>query len=293
MKKILSFGCDAIAYNDTLICSGGNQIGLVDRSSGLILGILKGARNIISLQVDSEYIYAKTTAGIYCVFDLKSKELKYKNYCRDKKNTSHDGKFFLYDKCIILDILKLKDDFYYLIKYDITSCVYEKVCISKNNFVCKDWYVDRYERKAYVLLLETCCLNHLQTNCYITVINIDDFQIEEENPLTFEYGIIPIGFAEKDAILLNNMQIADVISSKRFLLNSQNYFKDKASGYFVKMKFMSEKQIILIFSECVLIYDLSSSNLIKKYDCQYGANAACIDDKTYFATWNGLFVTDE
>lgn len=291
MKKISRLGCGEITYNSRFICFGGNQIGIMDRFSESVLDSLKGAKNITSLQIDDEYIYAKTTIGIYHMFNLESRELQYRDYYRKKKDTSHDGKMLLYEKGIILDILTLKDGLYYFLKCDLVSHIFKSVCISKANYSLKDWCVDFLDRKAYILFLERCCLNHSETNCYISVVNIDTLQVEEEIPLIYAYGIFPLGLVNKHSVLLNNMQIADVYSSERFLLDTYNGFRDKTCGYYVRMNCMSEGKMILVFSKCVFIYDLITGNLIKKIDSQYVSNAMCIDDKIYIATWNGLYLT--
>lgn len=293
MKKVLSFGCSTIAHNNAYICVGGNQIGIIDRSSGMVLKTIKGVKNITSLKMNDEYIYAKTTNGIYYIFDLKTQELQYKDYCRERLNTSHDGKFFLYEREIILDVLKLKDEVFYLIKYDFVSRVCEKVCVSKFGYSRKDWCVDFIDRKAYILFVEKCCLNHSQTNSYISIVNIDTLEIEAEIPLIFEYGVIPIGLVNTHSILLNNMQIIDTSSLERILLDSYNCFRDETCGYFVRMEMAYEKLLILVFSKCVFIYNLLSGNMIQKCDCQYGHNAMCIDEKIYIATWEGLFLVEK
>ena len=96
MKKVLKFGCGSIAYNNDYIFAGANKIGIIDRKTNNVCGFLSGMRNITSISMDKQYVYAKTTTGIYGAFNLETQELEYKGYCREKKNTSHDGKIFCF-----------------------------------------------------------------------------------------------------------------------------------------------------------------------------------------------------
>lgn len=292
MKKILNFGCGAIAYDEQYIAAAGNKIGLVNRKTDEMCDTLTGVKNIISIKIRDGYIYAKTTLGMYYMFDLTTQQLQYKGYCQEKKNSSHDGKFFVYAKGIIFDILSLVDGQCYFIKYDCLLGKYEKVCVAKSNFSCKDWWVNYQERKAYILLLERCCLNHPKTNSYVSVVNINNLQVETEIPIIFEHGIMPIGFININSILLNNMQIYDIDSCAKQVLDFNNYFQDASCGYFVRMNSDGNRNLILIFSKCIFIFDLITKQLCKSYVCQYGDNAIYIDGKVYIATWDGLFLAE-
>ena len=293
MKKILSFGCGVITCNEKYIAAAGNKIGLVNRATGEICGTLTGVRNVTDIKLNDGYVYAKTTTGMYYMFDSETQELQYKGYCCEKRNSSHDGEFHVYAKGIILDILSLKDEQYYFVKYNFTLQKHEKVSVAKSNFSCKDWWVDYQRRKAYILFLQKCCLNYSQTNCCISVVDIDNLQITEEKTIIFENGIMPIGLINTHSILLNNMQIYEVDSLEKENLGSHNYFQDKSCGYFVRMHSDGNKNLILIFSKCVFVFDLTTKKMYKSYPCQYGDNAVCIDGKIYIATWDGLFLADE
>lgn len=292
MKKIFPFGCGKIAYNEKYICAGGNQIGVLERADGKSLGTITGMKNITSLTIDDDYVYVKTTIGTYAMFALDTKERKYNGYCRIKMNASHDGKFFLYEKGIILDVLRFKDENYHLVKYNFASDSYEEVCTTKLGFTKKDWRVDYAERRAYILFVETCYLNHPQTNCSIVIINIDTLQIEEELQLAFKDKTVPIGFVNNKEILLNNMQIFNIRTAKQKLLDTHNLFSDETCGYFAKMNTLSDEKLILVFSKHIFLYDVLNGTIIKDFACQYGSDAVYIDGKIYLATWDGFFLDD-
>lgn len=292
MKKILNFGCGAIAYNEKYIAVAGNKIGLIDRATSKVCGTLTGKNNVTDLEIKDRYAYVKTTLGVYYMFDLTTQQLQCNGYCREKKNSNHDGKLYVYTTGTILDVLSFKDDQYYFVKYDFTSRKCEKVCVAKSDFSCKDWWIDYQKRRAYILFLEKCCLNHPKTNCYISVVNIDNFEIEVEMPIILEHGIMPIGLINTQSILLNNMEIYDIFASAKKALDSDNYFKDASCGYFVRMNSDGNRNLILIFSKCVFVFDLITKKLCQSYACRYGDNAICIDGKIYIATWDGLFLSD-
>lgn len=293
MQRILNFGCGAIAYNAQYIAAGGNKIGLVNRISNEMCGTLAGKKNITALRMNDGYVYAKTTAGIYSMFDLETQQLQGTGYCREKKNSSHDGKFYVATKGILLDILSFKDGQYYFMQYDFISQKYEKVCVAKSNFTCKDWLVDDQERKAYILFLEKCCLNHSKTNCYISVVAIDTLQIQAEKSIAFEHGVVPIGLINTHSVLLNTMQIYDMDTSEKTALDSNTDFQNTDYGYFVRMRLAENSHLILIFSKRVLVFDLTTNKLCQSCAYQYGHDAIYLDGKTYIATWDGFFLADE
>lgn len=288
MEKLLRFGCGSMAYNQRYLGVAGNQIGLIDRVTGAV-SKWNGAKNITSLQMDDTYIYEKTTSGTYYVFDLKTKSLQYKGYCCEKKATAHDGKFFLYEAGVVLDVLSLKDDAYYFVKYNLETQAYEKLRVCDSDCFCTDWFVDYAERKAYLLFTEKCCLNHPQTNCRISVVNIDALQIETETPMTLAYGTVPIALIDAHSVLLKNMQIVDTNTGTFVPLDLNVQTQADSRGYYVRARTLPHNRLLLVFSKCVLLYDLVANVLLKSYTCQYGDNAMCLDGNIYIATWDGLF----
>lgn len=288
MEKLLRFGCGSMAYNQRYLGVAGNQIGLIDRVTGAV-SKWRGAKNITSMQMDDAYIYEKTTSGTYYVFDLKTKSLQYKGYCREKKATAQDGKFFLYEAGVVLDVLFLKDDAYYFVKYNLETQAYEKRRVCDSDCFCTDWFVDYAERKAYLLFTEKCCLNHPQTNCRISVVNIDTLQIETETPMTLAYGTVPIALIDAHSVLLKNMQIVDTNTGTFVPLNLRVQASADLYGYYVRTHVSPHNWLLLVFSKCVLLYDLVANVLLKSYTCQYGDNAICLDGNIYIATWDGLF----
>ncbi len=292
MKKILKFGCGPIAYNDNFICSGGNKIGVINPETDEVCATLTGIKNISSLSMDEKYIYAKSTTGVYGMFDLETNSLIHKGSCRGREYTSHDGDFFCINEGIILDILSFKDKNIYAVKYNFFTNDYEKVFLTDNNFTCYNRIFDNTERKIYFLFTENCCLNKKQTNCRFFIINVDKLIIEKEFSINFEFGIFPVSLIHSQYILLNNMEILDIITNKRFLLDSNNYYKSSESGYFLKAR-LTGTNLILVFSETIFIYNFEKRQLTNKFNCEYCFNAKIINNKLYIATWNGLFLIDK
>lgn len=296
MKKILKFGCGpTIAYNKNFICSGANKVGIIKRSTNEVCGFLTGIKNISSISMDDEYAYVKTTTGIYGMFDLESQSLECRGYCRDRQNDSHDGDFFCVDKGVVLDVLTFKDENWYAVKYNFYTKSYEKVFLLNNSFHCGSRFkeIDYAKRKLYFLFKEKCCLNKPQTNCHLSVVNVDNLTVESELDFSFEYGVFPIALINSHLVLLNNMEVADVYTGERFLLDSYNYYKASESGYFVCLGNSTDNNLILVFSKVILVYDMEKRQLIKKYECKYGFGAAQIDDKFYITTWEGLFLVED
>lgn len=292
LEKLLRFCCGSMAYNQRYLGVAGNQIGLIDRVTGAV-SKWRGAKNITSMQMDDAYIYEKTTSGTYYVFDLQTKSLQYKGYCREKKATAHDGKFFLYEAGVVLDVLSLKDDAYYFVKYNLETQAYEKRRVCDSDYFCTDWFVEYAERKAYLLFKEKCCLNRPQTNCRLSVVNIDTLQIETEIPMTLAHGTVPIALIDAHSVLLKDMQIVDTNTGTFVPLALNVQTQADSRGYYVRARTLPHNRLLLIFSKCVLLYDLSAHTLLKSYPCQYGDNAICLDGNIYIATWDGLFTETE
>ena len=119
MKKILNFGCSSIAYNENYICVAGNIIETINRDSFKEKYRISDCRNIISLDIDAQYIYAKYTSGHYFLFELETGSLVAKEKCVEKENSSNDYNFFKIETGVILDILISKNGDVYAVKYDL------------------------------------------------------------------------------------------------------------------------------------------------------------------------------
>lgn len=294
MKKLLKFGCGPISYNDNFICSGGNKIGVLDIETNEICATLTGIKNISSLSMDKKYVYAKSTNGVYGMFDLESNSLVYKGSCRDRKDTSHDGTFFCVDEGVVLDIIQLKDNNWYVIKYNFFTNNYEKQYITNNDFYCQNRILD-YDKKLlcfWFIEKGTYNNNGNRIKLYYAV-NIDDLSVESEMNLNFETGIL--GLISYHSVLLTNMKIVDIFTNSGLLLDTHNYYLDKSIdlGYFCNFGLTENSHLILAFSKSILFYNTKKCQLIKKIDCKNGFGGAIINNKLYIATWNGLFLAEE
>ena len=293
MKKILRFDCGEIAYDEKYIAVTGNRVGLIDRTTDEVLNVItKAGKNIIGMKIMDGYIYTKTTVGTYYMYNLKENELAGYGYCKERQNTSFSGNIFVYSKGVILDILPLKDEQYYLVKYDFLSKTYEKVCIAKANYCCRDWLIDYQEREVYILSLEKNWMNQAQTNCYISVVNIDDLRIKTVITVNLKKSTTPIMLIDKTNILLKDMKIYNTDSKEMRIFNSYDCLNDRSLGYLSSFYLDGKENLILTFSNRVLIFNLKTGELYKSYPCQYGDSAVLIDGKVYIATWKGLFVDD-
>lgn len=294
MKQLLKFGCGPITYNSSYICSGGNKIGIVDIKTDESCATLTGIKNITSLSMDEKYVYAKSTSGVYGMFDLETNSLIHKGSCRERKDSAHDGKFFCIGEGIIVDIIRLKDNNWYVVKYNFFTNSYEKQFITDDNFFCGKRILD-YKNKLLCFLFEEKFTNNNKGNRIkrYYAVNIDDLSVESAIDLNLETGIL--GLASPRSVLLTNMKIVDVFTNSGFLLDTHNYYLDKSVdlGHFRNLEFTEEKHLILVFSNSVLFYNTEKCQLIKKIDCEYGSNGTIINNKLYIATWNGLFLVDE
>lgn len=292
MKKIAKFGCAEICYNGQYICTGGNKIGVIDPKTDEICATLTGIKNISSLSMDENYVYAKSTSGVYGMFDLKTFTLTQKGSCRARERTAHDGDFFCIDEGVVLDVLTFKDENMYAVKYNFLTDKSEHVLLTDNMFTCFHRVYDKNERKAYFLCVEKRFINKPQTNCCLFIIDVNDLTIEKQLHISFEHGAYPRTLLNSQYVLLNNMEVVNISNDERFLLDVNNCFEEKENGYFLKAKLFNSS-LIIVLSKKVLVYDLKKCLLVKKYTCEYGANAVLINNKLYISTWNGFFLADE
>ena len=293
MKQLLKFGCGPIAYNDNFICSGGNKIGIIHPETDEVCATLTGIKNITSLSMDEKYVYAKSTTGVYGMFDLETNSLIHKGSCRGRKDSAHDGTFFCIGEGIVLDIIQLKDNNWYVVKYDFSINSYEKQYITNNNFYCVNRILD-YDKKLLCFCFQekdTYSNMGNQIKRYYAV-NIDDLSVKSEIDLNPETGIM--GLVSPHSMLLTNMKIVDIFTDSSFILDIHNYYLDKSIdlGYFCNFGLSENNHLILAFSKVVFFYDTEKRRLIKKIDCEYGFGGAIINNKLYVATWDGFFLAD-
>ena len=292
MKKILKFGCGPIAYNDNFICSGGNKIGVINPETDEVCATLTGIKNISSLSMDEKYVYAKSTTGVYGMFDLETFSLIHKGSCRGRKDSAHDGTFFCVNDGVVLDALSLKDEIMYAVKYNFYKNDYEKIFLTNHMFTCFNRAYDKTKRKAYFLCIKKAIVKMPNIYCKFFVIDVDNLSIEKEIELNFEQGFVPRNLINSNLILLSTMEIFNVYTGEKKRLDANNYFKSRENGYFLTGRLIGEN-LILVFSKTVLIYDIKKCQLLKKCTYQYGSDAALINDKFYISTWDGLFLADK
>lgn len=179
----------------------------------------------------------------------------------------------------------------YAVKYNFYKNDYEKIFLTNHMFTCFNRAYDKTKRKAYFLCIKKAIIKMPNIYCKFFVIDVDNLSIEKEIELNFEQEFVPRNLINSNLILLSTMEIFNVYTGEKKQLDANNYFKSRENGYFLTGRLIGEN-LILVFSKTVLIYDIKKCQLIKKYDCQYGSDAALINDKFYISTWDGLFLTD-
>lgn len=292
MKKIAKFGCGEICYNGQYICTGGNKIGVIDPKTDKICATLTGIKNISSLSMDENYVYAKSTSGVYGMFDLKTFTLTQKGSCRARERTAHDGDFFCIDEGVVLDVLTFKDENMYAVKYNFLMDKSEHVLLTDNMFTCFHRVYDKNERKAYFLCREKSIVVKPSVYCQFYIINVDDLSTEKLD-LTFDKGDnIPRYLVTSDLILINGMELQNIHTGERFPFGFSECIKNDIHGYFRKAKLFGDI-LILVYSETILLFDMQKKKFIKEYHCDYCENAVLINNKLYISTWNGFFLADE
>lgn len=292
MKKILKIGCGSISYNEDYICAGGNRIGFIDRKTNEVCHLLSGIKDVISTSIDEEYLYVKTTNGIYSAYNLKKQEFEFKGFCKEKRRTSHDNKFFCINNGVILDVLDLEDSNWYAIKYNLIKNSYEKLFLINQKYYCCDWNIDYKNQNAVFIFVETNSSDKIKTNCVFLVMNLKKFEIVSKTSLVFEHNITPKCLINSNNLLLSNMEIINIYTNKRFLLDESNQFDNINNGYFNGYSLSIKHELLLIFSKKIYIYDIKNKSLLYDFDCEYGSTGALIDNKIFIGTWNGLYLLE-
>lgn len=293
MKKMLNYYCDEIDYNNETIAVGANKITLLNRFDGTVIHSFKGIKDIASLKLDEDYVYVKSTSGLYYMFSLENYQIINKGQCKEKMPSSHDGKFFVYEKGKVLDILDFKDKCYYLIKYNFFTTKYQKLCVSESDFYCRNWRVNYNQSKAYLLFTKKQIVKNPKIECYLSIIDFDTMLVEKNICFSMSCDKRIMGLLSDTSILLNDFSIYHIDTQEYDRLNFDINFVDKTYGYFVTINYCSKtNKLLVVYSKKVLLFDLKSKEFISDYSAEYIDNAEYIDGKVYIATWNGLFVDD-
>lgn len=291
MRKILNFGCSSIAYNDKYICAAGNIIVTLNRDDFKEKHHISGYRNIISLDIDSQYIYAKNTSGQYFLFDLETGSLITKGKCVEKENSSNDYIFFRTETGVILDILVSKSGDTYAVKYDLLKNSYEKLYLTDNNFRCKNYILNG--NKAYLLFIEKCFINKEKPKCIYFQIDLKSMKIIKETTFSLEHSDNPLALVSPNFILTEGKEIIDINTLEKYPTRLKEYFKNNDLGYKYRIIPKSSESIILVYSKEVLVYNLNLDKIICNFKCEKGDCCSCaeiIDSNLYVGTWSGFFV---
>lgn len=291
MKKLLNFGCSSIAYNDKYICAAGNIIGTLNRDDFKEKHRISGYRNIISMVIDSQYIYTKNTSGQYFLFDLKTGSLVTKGKCVEKENSSNDYNFFRIETGVILDILISKSGDTYAVKYDLLKSSYEKLYLTDNNFRCKNYILNG--NKAYFLFIEKYFMNKEKPKCIYFQIDLKSMKIIKETTFSLEHSDNPLALVSSNSILTEDKEIIDFNTLEKYPTRLKEYFKNNDLGYKYRIIPKSNESIILVYSKKVLVYNLKLNEITDNFNCEKGDCCSCaeiIDNNLYVGTWNGFFV---
>lgn len=291
MKQLLKFGCGPITYNENYICAGANKIGIINPETDEVCATLTGIKNITSLSMDKKYVYAKSTTGIYGIFDSESNSLIHKGSCRGRNDTSHDGHFFCIDDGVILDVLNLKDENMYVVKYNFYKNNYEKLYLTNHMFTCFNRIYDKTKRRAYLLCKEKTIIKKPNVYCKFFVIDVDNLSIEEELDLTFKDGFSPLKLVNPNLILISSMELQNIHTGEPSSFGFSDYDNNQKNLYILEAKILGD-YLILVSCDIILVFNINQCKLINKYNCKNGVNAILIDTKLYISTWNGLFLTD-
>lgn len=292
MKNFKNIG-GAIAYNDQYICIGSNKIYIIDRTSLEVQGVLCGERNISCMKMDKQYVYTKTTSGIYCMFDLQTGEEVHRGTCREKKDYAHDEAFFLDREGVILDLIRLKDNRTYLVRYDLVAQNYEKVCLSTSDFISMywSWFVDKARNRAYILFVEIGCMGKPKTCGFLQSVNLNRFAVEQTLDFTFDHQTAVKGLLNESVVVLDTMETVNLYTGERKMLDEKLAFKKDSRNYSLVVHHLFDDRLLLLFPEKVWLYDLQRDRLLKSYPCSnWALDAQVLDSKLWISFGNDTIV---
>lgn len=63
-------------------------------------------------------------------------------------------------------------------------------------------------------------------------------------------------------------------------------------GYFVKIDFLNDNLIWVIFSTKFLLFDIKSKTVIKEFPLKYCFDVCCDKNRIFFGTWEGLYMEE-
>lgn len=285
--------CNDIQYNERSIVVAGNGIALFDRHSLKQTFSFSSPKNISCVGIDNKYIYMRNTNGIYYVFDC----VNGLRVCRSKlsgiANTSFDNSFLISHKehCII-DVLMLKDNFYYFIKFYPETYEYKTIkLVSYPSLVLTDIYYVDDQKKAYVLFNETCCLNKESTISKLLVINTETMQISLSTDISCKHGLWPLAIINDELVVFNDITIFNYKSFETKKINGLNQQLFVEKSFLRSISALKDNRIAFICSSSIYVYDLIDGQVTNAFKGEHCSAFQLIDGNAWIGTWTGTFIT--
>lgn len=288
--KITKGLCSLIRECENDIIIGGNQIILFDKKT-LSKKTSFIVKNVSGADMDDKYIYSKDTSGVYRVFDYKTNQKICTSKYRKLDDTSFDNGFYILQcQHQIIDVLKFRNSFYYLVKFSPESNNYEEFQLLKYpDAVLKQMVYDDVTQTMYILFNETCCLNKESTISHLKIVDIKSMKEIADLSRKYPHGIWPIFAFQNNKLLSNDMIIWDYKNNTSEKVNGLSNGLFAENGYLHEVV-QQENLLIFICSKKVFVYDLLQKRVTHIFDNKDCSTARIIDGKMFLGTWQGVYV---
>lgn len=130
----------------------------------------------------------------------------------------------------------------------------------------------------------------------VLIVRYGIMQIERANMLKSKilnivYGVL---FGLLSYVIITVMTVVFQQNDLSIWLSNFSFFflKKDNSGYFVKIDFLNDNLMWVIFSTKFLLFDIKSKTVIKEFPLKYCFDVCCDKNRIFFGTWEGLYMEE-
>ena len=283
MKKLFSGCCCPIVYYKQFLVVGKKGITIYKEVEPNIFEEYfhtSKINNVEFLNCCEDKLYAKNSSGKFLIYDFKSNSI-FAIFRYKKPLLPVEMNFYLIGEFEFLDITKTEDRKYYFTTVNVLEKTKKKEVIPlPQGYRLDSVFFDKSTKYFYSYFFS------FEENSNIVQYRIDT---KNMNLSVEKYKRIPdwTVLATPSFTVIQRLGDAIIkIGDDEILLKRSN------DGYFVKIDFLNDNLIWVIFSTKFLLFDIKSKTVIKEFPLKYCFDVCCDKNRIFFGTWEGLYMEE-
>lgn len=285
MKKLFSGCCCPIVYYKQFLIVGKKGLTIYKEVEPNVFEEYfhtSKINNVEFLNCCEDKLYAKNSSGKFLIYDFKSNSI-FAIFRHKKPLMPVERNFCLLGEFEFLDITKTEDGKYYFTTVNLFEKTKKKEVIPvPQNYVVSTALADKLnkcfhfvftgiERKGEII--------QYKINTETGNLSVQKF---DHAPTTDRFILATPSFTVIQRLGDAVIKIGD----EEILLKRGN------DGYFVKIDFLNDNLIWVIFSTKFLLFDIKSKTVIKEFPLKYCFDVCCDKNRIFFGTWEGLYMEE-